>query len=202
MDDRSKHWNDVYQRRTSTEVSWFQREARISLELIEACGCPRDAAIVDVGASASTLVDGLLARGFLDITLLDVAESAFAETRRRLPDARLQCIVSDITSWSPVRTFAVWHDRAVFHFLTDEHDRAAYRVALAAAVPRGGHVIIGTFAADGPERCSGLPVRRYGVDALADEFQGLLKAVETRSERHVTPAGMEQSFVFIRFARS
>jgi hypothetical protein len=201
MNDSSTHWNDVYQRRAPTEVSWFQREARVSLELIEACTCRRDVAIVDVGAGASTLVDGLLARGFRDITLLDVAESALAETRRRVQHPAIQYVVSDITAWPPARAYAVWHDRAAFHFLTADRDRAAYRAALAAAVPEGGHVIIGTFAADGPERCSGLAVRRYTAGALVHELTGLLKAVETRSERHTTPGGAEQSFVFVRFGR-
>ncbi|HKO93818.1 MAG TPA: class I SAM-dependent methyltransferase [Polyangiaceae bacterium] len=201
MSTRSEHWNGVYARRSPQEVSWFQAEACTSLELIEASGCSVDAGLIDVGAGASTLVDGLLARGFRDITLLDIAETAFADTRRRLPDAKVQYVVSDITAWAPTRTFDVWHDRAVFHFLTGPRDRAAYRAALVSAVPPGGHVIIGTFASDGPERCSSLPVQRYSAEELAREFRAELRAVETRSERHATPGGSSQSFVFVRFLR-
>jgi 2-polyprenyl-3-methyl-5-hydroxy-6-metoxy-1,4-benzoquinol methylase len=200
--DRSEHWNGVYQKRAPNEVSWFQSEARTSLELIEACRCSSSASVVDIGAGASTLVDGLLQRGFADVTLVDIAESALAVTRARLSaDRPVNYVVADITAWQPARTFDVWHDRAVFHFLTEPEDRAAYRRTLASAVPTGSHVILGTFAADGPERCSGLPVQRYSPEALAAEFADVLSPVETRTERHRTPGGSEQAFVFVRFTR-
>lgn len=201
MNGGSEHWNGVYGKRAVDQVSWFQHEARLSLDLIDACQLEAEASIVDVGAGASVLVDGLLARGYRDITLLDITDTAFEATRARLPAGNLQYVVADITRWEPKRTFDLWHDRAVFHFLTEEKDRAAYRAALAKAVPSGGHVVIGTFATDGPERCSGLPVQRYSGSALADEFRGVLRAVEERSERHQTPSGAEQSFVFVRFVR-
>jgi SAM-dependent methyltransferase len=197
----SDHWNAVYARKAPHEVSWFQTEATASLDLIEACRVPRSAAILDVGAGASTLVDGLLARGYNNITLLDIASTALAETRARLPDALIQCEVADITTWQPARQFDVWHDRAVFHFLTRASDRLAYRAALLRAVPVAGRVIIGTFADDGPDRCSGLPVQRYSAQALAHEFAGALQPVESRALRHVTPGGSEQSFIFVRFER-
>jgi SAM-dependent methyltransferase len=201
MDGRSEHWNGVYQRRAANEVSWFQSEASTSLKLVEACACSRSAAIVDVGAGASTLVDGLLAAGYGDVTLLDIAESALAVTRARLVGAPVHYEVADVTGWKPPRTFDVWHDRAVFHFLTNPTDRAAYREALARALTPKGHVILGTFALDGPERCSGLPVQRYSARTLAEEFAGLLKPAESTSEVHVTPSGSTQAFVFARFTR-
>jgi trans-aconitate methyltransferase len=205
MSDRPEHWNGVYARRAPQEVSWFQPEATMSLELIAATGVARDAPLIDVGAGASLLVDGLLAKGFRDITLLDVAHAALAETRRRLgPSAgtAVHYVVGDITTWTPVRQYALWHDRAVFHFLTAPSDRAAYRRALALALEPGAHAILATFALDGPERCSNLPVQRYSADALAAEFAGVLTPVEARPEVHRTPSGTPQSFVVVRFIRS
>lgn len=196
-----EHWNTVYATRSPTEVSWFQPQARVSLELVQACGRPLDAAILDVGAGASTLVDGLIERGFTDITLLDIAETAFADTRQRLHDAPVQYLEADVTTWKPARAYDIWHDRAVFHFLTDRCDRDAYKATVAAAVAPGGHVLIGTFSPDGPERCSGLPVKRYSAATLVEEFSGLLTPVGTRAESHITPSGVRQSFVFVRFAR-
>lgn len=202
MDEKTAHWNNVYGKRAASEVSWFQPEASASLALIESCSLQRSDPVLDVGAGASTLVDGLLSRGFTDVTLLDIAESAFEETRQRLlPNASVHYVVADITAWKPQRAFSLWHDRAVFHFLTDQRDRAAYRSVLAAAVPAGHHVIIATFHADGPERCSGLPVQRYSAEALAAEFEGVLRPVEERREQHRTPSGSEQSFVYVRFER-
>lgn len=195
------HWDDVYTRKAADEVSWFQPEATVSLELIASARLPLTAAIVDVGAGASTLVDGLRALGYSDITLLDVAEHALALTRARLADSTIHYEVADVTTWQPRRRYALWHDRAAFHFLTSEGDREAYRSVLAHAVPSGGQVVIATFAEDGPERCSGLPIRRYSATALAAEFSSLLKPLETRLQSHRTPANAEQRFVFVRFER-
>jgi hypothetical protein len=201
MTERAAHWNQVYEQKATSEVSWFQPEARTSLALVDGCQLPKAAAIVDVGAGASTFVDGLLARGYSDITLLDISERALQHTQARLPHAQLQCEVSDVTRWQPRRTFDLWHDRAVFHFLVEATDREAYRRVLAAALPPGAHAIIGTFALEGPERCSGLAVQRYSADTLAAELAGVLQPIESRSERHTTPWGSEQAFVFVRFQR-
>lgn len=198
----AEHWNAVYLRRAPEELSWFQREAALSLELIEAAALPREAAIVDVGAGASTLVDGLLARGHTDVTLLDIAEPGLAATRARL--GATPCVhyeIADVTTWRPSRAYALWHDRALFHFLISSNARAAYRAALLRAIRPDGHVILGTFAEDGPDRCSGLPVQRYSSDALAGEFAGVLQPIEARTQQHRTPTGMTQSFLFVRFQR-
>lgn len=201
MSDRTEHWNAVYGKSSPTEVSWFQPEATTSLSMVDACRLPASCAILDVGAGASTFVDGLVERVFADISLLDVATSAFESTRRRLSALPLEYVTADITKWTPQRKYDVWHDRAVFHFLTEEPDRAAYRAALKAGTSAGSVVILGTFALDGPERCSGLPVQKYSAASLAREFDGLLQPVEDRGERHRTPSGSEQSFVFVRFTR-
>ncbi len=205
MTDRSAHWGNVWSTKSADAVSWYQPEPTVSLALIDAVGLGTDDPIVDVGAGASTLVDGLLARGFRDLTLLDIAAEAFEATRRRLAgrDAgRVAYVATDVTRWAPERTYALWHDRAVLHFLTDEADRAAYGAALAHALRPGGAAVIATFADDGPERCSGLPVRRYAEAALAAELAPWLTLVEARRETHRTPGGSEQRFVYGRFQRS
>jgi SAM-dependent methyltransferase len=199
--DKHEHWNAVYERKAVTEVSWFQPEARVSLELLDACQLPLGAAILDVGAGASTFADGVIARGYRDLSLLDLSARALEATQSRLHGTPLHCEVADVTHWQPQRRYDLWHDRAVFHFLTDAGDRAAYRAALAAALAPGAYAIIGTFALAGPERCSGLPVQRYSPESLALELRELLRPLESRAERHVTPSGAEQAFNFVRFVR-
>jgi trans-aconitate methyltransferase len=205
MSNRPEHWNAVYARRTPTEVSWYQRDATPSLDAIAACQLPPTAPIVDVGAGASTLVDGLLARGHGDVTLLDVSDGALAEARRRLCDRgpdHVAYVVADVTRWNPPRSFGLWHDRAVFHFLIDERERVLYRNVVASALPAGAHAVIATFAPDGPERCSGLPVRRYSAESLAEEFAGVLRLEDSKPVMHTTPGALLQSFVFARFVRA
>lgn len=200
--DRTSHWQSVYETRAETEVSWFQERPASSLTLIGNAGLARGAEIVDVGGGASRLVDSLLDQGFA-VTVLDVAPAALERAKRRLGERapRVQWIEADVTHWRPAETFALWHDRAVFHFLQDPVERAAYAAAMAAAVPRGGHAIVGAFAADGPERCSGLAVRRYDAETLAAEFAADFEPVEALREDHVTPGGKIQHFQFCRFVR-
>lgn len=199
---RPAHWDRAYER-PANAVSWYQPEARTSLELIRAAGISLDQAILDVGGGASTLVDGLLERGYRDLSVLDVAPKSLEVARTRLGPAAglVHWIVADITSWQPDRTYRCWHDRAVFHFLTEASERDAYRHCLAQGVEAGGSILIATFAEDGPERCSGLPVRRYSAEQLEAEFRGLARLVEVRHETHRTPAGGTQSFVFVRMLR-
>lgn len=199
---RSAHWDQAYER-PANAVSWYQPEALTSLELIRAAELEPDQAILDVGGGASTLVDGLLERGYRDITVLDVARKSLEIAQTRLgPAAKaVHWLVGDITSWLPERTYRCWHDRAVFHFLTEASERDAYRRCLSRAVEAGGSIILGTFAEDGPERCSGLPVRRYSVHGLRDEFRDLGQLVDFRHEPHRTPSGGTQSFVFVRLVR-
>mgnify|MGYP000969847214 CR=1 FL=1 len=201
---RAARWDNLHRTRVATEMSWYQPLPATSLELIQASELTPQTPIVDVGSGASTLVDALLDRGFQDITLLDIADAAFAPTRARLGARaeRITFVASDVTRWTPTRNYGLWHDRAVFHFLTDAGDRAAYKEVLRAALARGATAIVATFALDGPEKCSGLPIVRYSIDTLAAELRGVLRLREHRHELHRTPSGGTQSFVFGAFSRA
>jgi SAM-dependent methyltransferase len=192
------HWDAVYERNQADAVSWFQTDPAVSLHLIEAAAVSLDASLIDVGGGASLLVDRLVGRGFADVGVLDVAEPALAVARDRLGDAAagVEWIVADLLAWVPARRYALWHDRAVFHFLTDPADRDRYRQVLEAALDEGGHVVVGAFADDGPEQCSGLPTARYDAEALARQFPAL-RVVEQRREEHHTPWGSVQPFTWL-----
>lgn len=198
MTDR-EHWDRVYQTKSADAVSWFQPHAAHSLAIIRAPNIPHTARIIDVGGGASTLVDDLLENGFSDLTVLDISAEALAVARARLGErARLvRWIAGDIRTVDlPERHYELWHDRAVFHFLTDPADRAAYVRQVKRAVTLGGHVIVATFAMDGPEGCSGLPVQRYSPDQLHDEFGTEFELVDHSDEQHVTPWGSIQHFTY------
>ncbi|MCA1437897.1 class I SAM-dependent methyltransferase [Bradyrhizobium yuanmingense] len=201
--DRSNHWDHVYATKGEAEVSWYQDSPAISLAMIRAAGSDRDTTIIDVGGGASRLVDALLQDGYRDIAVLDLSANALAAAKKRIGPAAstVDWIVADATMWRPTRTYDVWHDRAAFHFLTDPRDRVAYVERLRSAVRPGGHVIIATFAPDGPEKCSGLPVQRHDSASLAAELGPEFKLVETRSETHHTPWHSTQAFQFSRFRR-
>lgn len=203
MSDRSTHWDKVYATKGEAEVSWFQDSPAISLEMIRAANPDHDAAIIDIGGGASRLVDRLLQEGYRDLAVLDISANALDAARQRIGQAAagVDWIVADVTTWHPARRFEVWHDRAAFHFLTDPRDRAAYVERLRSAVAHGGHVIIATFAPDGPEKCSGLPVQRHDSASLSAEFGPDFELIETRSETHHTPWNSAQAFQFSRFRR-
>jgi SAM-dependent methyltransferase len=197
-----EHWEQVYASRAADQVSWFQRVPEVSLALVRQAGIEPGSPIVDVGAGASTLVDELLVAGYSDATLLDLSDAALQVARARMGAApKVKYVAGDVTQWEPPRQFALWHDRAVFHFLVDDAARAAYRRTLAKALGPRGKAILATFALDGPERCSGLPVRRYSVATLAAELGDVLSPLDTRQEVHVTPSGAKQSFVYVLFKR-
>jgi SAM-dependent methyltransferase len=201
--DARRHWQEAYRRRQVTEVSWYQPRPEMSLELIAGLRLPPDAAIVDVGGGASTLVDHLLDAGYRNLTVLDLAATALDQARARLGgrgDA-VCWLVADVTRWEPETRFDLWHDRAVFHFLTEPDARERYRHTLLRAVRPGGHALVATFASDGPERCSGLPVRRYGGAELQIELGAALDLVEERRELHRTPAGHDQPFTYALLRR-
>ncbi|WFU40732.1 class I SAM-dependent methyltransferase [Bradyrhizobium sp. CB82] len=203
MSERSTHWERVYTTKGETEVSWFQESPAISLQMISAANPGRDAAIIDVGGGASRLVDVLLQQGYRSIAVLDLSAHALdaAKTRIGPAAADVDWIVADVTTWRPARSYDVWHDRAAFHFLTERSDRVAYVDRLRSAVCGGGHVIIGTFALDGPEKCSGLPVQRYDGNSLAAELGPDFELLETRRDVHRTPWDSTQAFQFSRFRR-
>jgi 2-polyprenyl-3-methyl-5-hydroxy-6-metoxy-1,4-benzoquinol methylase len=199
MTDARSHWDSVYRTKAADEVSWYRRHLERSLAFIEAAAPDRAAAIIDVGGGESTLVDDLLARGYRDVTVLDVAPSAIAGAKARLgADARhVHWLVADITEVElPAQRYDVWHDRAVFHFLTRPEDRAAYgRQALRAVRPRG-HVVVATFGPEGPQKCSGLPVVRYDANHLHEEFGAAFRLIDSATELHRTPAGVIQQFTY------
>ncbi len=198
MNDK-EHWETVYTRKAPEEVSWFQPEAELSLRLIDDIGLPRSARMIDVGGGASTLVDGLLERGFSSVTVLDLSGAALQAARHRLgPDARrVTWIEADVTTVAlEDHSYDVWHDRAVFHFLTEPVDRNAYVAQVRRSVRPGGHVIVASFAEDGPEKCSGLPVMRYSPGALHGAFGSSFELIGQQRETHHTPSGASQSFVY------
>lgn len=198
MGDARDHWDNVYATKAETAVSWFQLHSARSLELIGSASPDGRAAVIDVGGGASTLVDDLLARGFADVTVLDIAEPALERAKARLGKNadKARWIVADITRWTPARTWDIWHDRAVFHFLTDRASQDAYVAALTAATRPGATVVISTFALDGPEKCSGLPVQRYSPETLAFRLGAAFVLADHANETHKTPWGSEQRFSY------
>ncbi|HQS58820.1 MAG: SAM-dependent methyltransferase [Gallionellales bacterium 35-53-114] len=197
--DRKQHWEQIYTTKVSDSVSWFQEHADQSVRLIHNTGLGKDAAIIDVGGGASKLVDDLIAEGYADLTVLDLSASALTVAKQRLGKQAgvTHWIEGDITCAElPLHRFDIWHDRAVFHFLTDAADRQAYVEQVMRAVRPGGHVIIATFGEDGPKKCSGLPVMRYRPETLHAEFGEAFHLVRHEKEAHNTPSGAVQQFVY------
>jgi ubiquinone/menaquinone biosynthesis C-methylase UbiE len=197
--ENKAHWETVYTTKAPDAVSWFQNHASKSLELIRATKLPRFASIIDVGGGASVLVDDLLVAGYSALTVLDLSSAALAAARSRLGTAQenVKWLEGDITSIElPRHAFDLWHDRAVFHFMNTAEEHAAYLRNVMRTVKPGGHVIIATFAEDGPEKCSGLPVSRYSAQTLHAEFGEAFTLVSHEKEAHNTPFGSTQQFVY------
>ncbi len=197
--ESKEHWERVYTSKAATEVSWFQEHAQLSLKLIQEGGIPTAASIIDVGGGASTLVDDLLAHGYENVTVLDLSGSALDKAKARLGARgdQIQWVEANILEAElPAHRYDVWHDRAVFHFLTTEEDRQSYVQKVLHAVKPGGLVIVATFAEDGPTKCSGLPVMRYSANELHAEFGEPFLLMGHERESHHTPGGNEQKFVY------
>ncbi len=198
MADFKAHWDETYTAKAETGVSWYQPLLGKSLDLVRRAAPEHTASVIDIGGGASTLPDSLLQAGYIDVTILDISQAALARSQARMGKTanHVTWLIADITTWTPDRTWDVWHDRAVFHFLTEESTQDRYIAALRAATHVGSTVIISTFAPDGPERCSGLPVHRYSSERLAARIGDPFTLVDQQGERHTTPSGSIQSFCY------
>ena len=198
--DASKdHWEGVYQRKSPDEVSWYRPHLERSMGFIESAGVPLDGGIIDVGGGASTLVDDLLARGYSNVTVLDISATAIDAAKARLGAraSQVKWLVGDITTIDlPEHAYDFWHDRAVFHFLREEAQRRRYVEAVRRSLDTGGHIVVATFGPEGPERCSGVDAVRYTPDRLHSEFGRPFKKLASATEVHKTPSGSEQQFVY------
>ncbi len=197
--DSKQHWENVYTTKSADAVSWFQPHASRSLDIIQRLPLDNSARIIDVGGGASTLVDDLLKRDYANVSVLDLSGAALRVAQARLGKTagRVQWIEADVTDLSlPVHSIDIWHDRAVFHFLTSGEQRRRYVETVLKSVKPGGYVIVATFAEDGPEKCSGLPVHRYSADALHSEFGSTFELLGHEKELHQTPFDTSQSFVY------
>lgn len=199
----ASHWSHVWQTPTG-QPSWYEAHPTTSLRMVRRTGVPASGRVVDVGGGASTLVDHLLADGRRYVTVVDIAPESLRAARERLRERApfVDWQQADVLSWRPTEPYDLWHDRALFHFLVDDADRARYRHTMAHALRPGGAAVIATFADDGPETCSGLPVARYDESGLTEAFEGLLEPVEFARQVHRTPSGVEQPFLYGSFRRA
>lgn len=201
--DRQSHWNKIWIKYRETEVSWFQESPKLSFEYIERYAIDNDARILDVGGGSSRLVDSLLTNGYENLGVLDVAEPALERARVRLGSrsSSVEWIVADVTAYETSSKWDVWHDRAVFHFLIDDEERRAYVRSVRIALTSDGIVVIATFGPDGPEKCSGLDVKRHSPETLCQSFGPEFVLLESDVEIHHTPDGTKQQFVYCVFRR-
>jgi hypothetical protein len=203
MTDRQSRWDEVYRSKGADTVSWYQAQPAMSLALIAHAGVAKGVPLIDVGGGASVLVDHLLREGYTELSVLDLSASALATSRERLGEAaaKVQWIAGDVLTFAPSKPYALWHDRAVFHFLVDAGDRARYFDTLRRASQPGTQIVMATFAEDGPERCSGLPVARYSAAELHAVFGVDYELLESTRETHRTPGGADQHFTWVRLRR-
>ncbi|MEO8326635.1 MAG: class I SAM-dependent methyltransferase [Nitrospirota bacterium] len=201
--DRKTHWEDVYRTTAAEEFGWYQAHPTLSLNLIQSTGIQKSGSLIDVGGGDSRLVDHLSEHGFEHITVLDLSSAALERAKARLGERanRVTWIEGDITDFHSSTTYDVWHDRALFHFLTEEEDRTRYLESMNRVLHPQGHVIIATFAYEAPATCSGLPVVRYGPEFLALAIGSNFELVESFEELHQTPGGNKQPFIYCRFTR-
>ena len=204
MSETKKHWENVYRTKSPQEVSWYQQEPALSLSLITAAELPPDAAIIDVGGGSSLVVDRLSDEGYTNVSVLDISAGALAHAKHRLgaKAGAVHWYEEDVTRFKPPHRFLLWHDRAVFHFLTARVDRERYVDVLKQALAPRGHIIIMTFAIDGPRKCSGLDIVQYDARKLAAELGPGFELIEEGHEVHLTPAGSEQRFAYFHFVKT
>ena len=197
----ARHWDSAYGVRGPAGVSWYEPTPRVSLEIVSSLGVQLDAPLIDIGGGASRLADELVALGYTDVSVLDLSEVALRDAQARV-GAAATWLHEDVLAWQPKRRYALWHDRAVLHFFTEDRERQAYLQALEAAVPVGRLVVFGVFAPEGPERCSGLPVKRYAAADLERLLGDRYVLRIGRSETHETPSGVHQPFTWAAFERA
>ncbi len=196
------HWQQVYEERNPSQVSWYEPVPEASLSMIEAAGLPLDAAILDVGGGASRLAAELLKAGYCDVTVVDISEAALEKARAEFGDPRqVKWINADVSTHDFGRQYDLWHDRAVFHFMVESADRDAYLEALSRTLRPGGHLILATFGPEGPTSCSGLPVHRYGANELAETLGDEFELLRSEIRLHPTPSGSSQQFLYAGFRR-
>ncbi len=201
--DRHHHWESVYTEKSDAQLSWHEEDPAASIELADLAGATGESAVIDIGGGTSCFTERLAERGFRDLSVLDLSPAALDRARQRVGPcgARIDWIAADITTWTPPRTYDLWHDRAVFHFLVEPEDRQAYLDRLSRALRPGGHLIMATFCVDGPDRCSGLPVMRYDPDGLGRILGQDFAPVAFRTRMHTTPWGSPQSFQYGLFRK-
>lgn len=201
--DAKKHWNKVYQEKSEQDVSWFQEIPNKSLELIDECNLQPNDGIIDIGGGDSRLVDHLLAKGFLNLTVLDISSSALEKAKFRLGERSksIKFVVSDVTKFKPDEKYKLWHDRATFHFLTNIQDIETYLSIANEAIAPGGFLIVSTFSKSGPEKCSGLPVSQYSDLDLKSLFQKYFDNIRCFEDTHQTPWNSSQNFIYCGFKK-
>lgn len=203
MESSKNHWETIYSTKTADEVSWTQKVPETSLAFIRSFNLSKTARIIDIGGGDSRLVDYLINEGFKNITVLDISANALAKAKQRLgaKAADVQWLEKDIKDFEPAESFHLWHDRATFHFLTTKNEAAAYALTVKQCLATDGYAVIGTFAEDGPEKCSGLPVQRYNQRTLSAQLQQGLRKIKCITEDHVTPFKTKQHFLFCSFKK-
>lgn len=201
--DKQSHWQNVYQTKSLTDLSWYQQVPKQSLEFIEKFSLPKEAAIIDIGGGDSLLADSLLQLGYTNITVLDISAAAIEKAKQRLGAAAagVKWIVSDILEFKPAEKYDCWHDRATFHFLTNQNDIDQYVNIANAAVNTNGKIVVATFSTEGPLKCSGLPVKQYNETMLSKALQYWFKKIKCITTDHITPFNTIQHFIFCSFQK-
>ena len=203
MENNKEHWDEVYATKKVTEVSWYEPMPEVSLKCIADCELPKDAAVIDVGGGDSFLAEFLIGKGFTDITVLDISQNAIERAKKRLVEKadEINWIVADVVSFTSQKKFKLWHDRAAFHFLTTDVEVQQYVQTIKDSVAPGGFVILGTFSENGPDKCSGLPIRKYSIGQMQKLFSEGFISMSCKNVDHETPSGKRQNFTFCTFKK-
>ena len=201
--DKKQHWENVFATKAETEVSWFQNYPKTSIEFLELFNLPLDANIIDIGGGDSHFVDALIEKGYKNIYVLDISVNALLRAKKRLGDdaIKVNWIVSDVTEFNPTIKFDFWHDRAAFHFLTDEEKIYKYGSIAENAINKDGYLILGTFSENGPKKCSGLEIKQYSETSISARFEIAFDRIKCITEDHVTPFNTVQNFLFCSFKK-